>query len=254
MINRYLVPKQLLRLLPLAALALTGCENETVPGPESGTDYYPLEIGSYRVYAVADTIWDAYQRKVSSYQFRETITDQIPDATGQPSYRVVRAKRVLATDAWRDDSVMVLTKVRNAVLLTRNNRRSVELIFPVRKDRTWDMYAFSFIDTTTVQEDQNRQYEAVDEPFQATAGGKDYLYPHTLTTSLIVDNGNPYGSDDEYYRSTYSQVYAKGMGPVYRVRRRFNYCDQQSLSCSRSNTRIYKGQARVEVLIEQGKL
>ncbi|TGE18098.1 hypothetical protein [Hymenobacter elongatus] len=236
----------------MAVLALAGCQNESVPGPESGTDYYPLEVGRYRIYAVSDTLWANYQRQVTTYQFRETITDPITGAAGVTGYRLVRAKRLLPTDAWRDDSVMVVTPTEGALVLTRNNRRTVELVFPVRKDRAWNMTAFSAVDTVIKQEDESRRYEKVGEPFQVTTGGKTYRYEQTLTTALIDDNIT--GFDDEYYLSKYTQVYAKGIGPVYRVRRRFNYCDQQAQTCSRTNTRIYQGQSRVEVLLEEGKL
>ncbi|TGE24396.1 hypothetical protein E5K00_04035 [Hymenobacter aquaticus] len=252
---RFASLKNLLVAAPLAALALAGCQNDTVPGPESGTDYYPLEVGRYRVYAVADTLWNAYQRTPSSYQFRETVTDQVSDATGQPVFRVVRARRALPTDVWRDDSVMFVAATSKTLLLTSNNRRTVELVFPVRPDRAWNMYAFALVDTDSLtQGKDNRRYESVGQPFQTTVGGKPYRYEQTLTTALIVNNGNVYGADDEYYRSTYRQVYAKGAGPVYRVRRRFIYCDDQSPTCGKSNSRIYKGQARHEILIEQGKL
>ncbi|MCB2376990.1 hypothetical protein LGH70_05320 [Hymenobacter sp. BT635] len=246
-------------LAPVAALALAGCQNDTVPGPESGKEYFPLEIGSYRVYAVADTLWNAFQRTPSSYQFRETVTDQVSDATGKPAYRVVRARRTLPTDTWRDDSVMVVSVASRSLVLTKNNRRTVELVFPVQQDRTWDMYAFMLGDTTEALDTgdrryDNRRYQNIGEPFQIMAGGKTYRYDQTLTTALIVGNPNKYGFDDEVNRSTYQQVYAKGVGPVYRVRRRFDYCDPQTGTCGKSNTRIYKGQARHEILIEQGKL
>jgi hypothetical protein len=234
---------------PLAVLAVAGCQNDAVPGPESGTDYFPLEVGRYRIYAVSDTVWTNYQRTVASYQFRETLTDQINDAAGRPGYRVVRAKRLLPTAEWVADSVLFLAATDQALLLTRNNRRTVELVFPVRPDHVWNLNAFNSLDSVVAE---NRHYENVGEAFQTTAGGKTYRYEQTLATALDDDNRN--GFDNEYYLSAYRQVYAKGIGPVYRVRRRFNYCDEQTASCSRSNTRIYKGQARVEVLIEEGKL
>lgn len=255
MIRRYSFSNRLTWLVPALALAVAGCQNDSVPGPQSGADYFPLETGRYRIYAVSDTVWTNFQRTITSYQLQETITDQINDATGQPGYRIVRARRVLPTDTWRNDSVMFVAATDNALLLTRNNRRSVELVFPVQPDRRWNMYAFSLVDTvqSTMNED-NRRYQAVAQPFEASAGGKTYRYDQTLTTALVIGNNNAYGADNDYYRSTYEQVYAKGVGPVYRARRRFSYCPEQVLSCSPSNTRIYRGHTQVEVLIEQGKL
>ncbi|UOQ70861.1 hypothetical protein [Hymenobacter cellulosilyticus] len=237
MIQGYSLRKFLTCLAPVAALlAVAGCQHDSVPRPEPETDYFPLEVGRYRTYAVLDTLWANYRPTISSFQFRETITAQITDATGQPAYRVVRARRVLPTDTWRDDSVMVLTPVRETVVLTRNNRRTVELVFPVRKDRFWNMNAFNSLDSVVAE---NRYYQTVGEPFQARSGGKTFSYEQTLTTALAEDNRN--GANNAVFRTTYEQVYAKGVGPVFRARRRFTYCADQDDKCFRTNTRIYRG-------------
>ena len=220
-----------------------GCTQETEPGPEAGTDYYPLALGDYRIFAVTDSIWANYGRQpVASYQFRERVAERITDASGQPAYRVIRSRRVLPTDAWTDDSVLVLSADQRTVQLVRNNRRTVELVFPVRPDRHWNRDAYNSRDTIIAD---NRAYLSVDKPFDVQAGGKFYSYEHTLTTGDIEDVNldNPVTS-----LARFQQVYAKGSGPVFRSRRRLLFCNGSN--CDR--TRIFKGQTRTEVLIEKG--
>ncbi|RYU83353.1 hypothetical protein [Hymenobacter persicinus] len=231
----------------LLALAAAGCQSESVSGPEAGTDYYPLALGDYRIYAVTDSTWENFTRQpVSRYQFRERLAERITDASGQPAYRVIRSKRVLATDPWRDDSVLVVSGSEKTLLLTRNNRRTVELVFPVRADRAWNKNAYNSL-TDSVQGTENRRYLGVGEPFTASANGQSFHYEHTVTTEDIDDISV---DDGLYEKSKYRQVYAQGSGPVYRVRRRLGYCSGPG--CSPEPGKIFKGRVRTEVLVEKG--
>jgi len=232
----------------LLALLVAGCKNESEAGPEAGTDYYPLALGDYRIFSVTDSVWANYQlQPVSRYQFRERVAERLTDASGQPAYRVIRSRRLLPTDAWQDDSVMVLAASDKTVLLTRNNRRTVELIFPVRPDRAWNRNAYNSRDTLTGIE--NRRYLRVGEPFGVSAGGQTFAYEHTLTTEDAED----VNFDDGILKETkYRQVYAQGSGPVYRLRRRVNHCPEADENCNPEPHKIYVGRVRVEVLLEKG--
>ncbi|GAA3941109.1 hypothetical protein [Hymenobacter algoricola] len=226
-------------------LLVAGCQTETEPGPESGADYYPLAVGDYRIFAVTDSSWLNFQRQpVSSFQFRERVDEQITDASGQPAYRIVRSRRLLPTDLWRDDSVLVLSATATNVQLVRNNRRTVELVFPVRADRAWNRDAFNARDTVVAE---NRRYQRVGQPFTAQAGSQTFRYERTVTTDDIED----VNLDDGLYNvAKYRQVYAQGSGPVQRVRRRLEFCNGGN--CTPDPTRIFKGRVRVETLLEKG--
>ncbi|RYY09530.1 MAG: hypothetical protein EOO36_22080, partial [Cytophagaceae bacterium] len=128
-------------LKPLGAAALLGagallegCRHESVV-PTPAVDYYPLEVGTYRTYAVSDTVWNKGVATPATYQFREAVTEQFTDAAGQPAYRVLRARRATSTSAWSDDSVLVVQQQAQAILLTRDNVRTIELIYPLRAGR-----------------------------------------------------------------------------------------------------------------------
>ncbi|SHJ22187.1 hypothetical protein SAMN02745146_2525 [Hymenobacter daecheongensis DSM 21074] len=234
---------RLLSAASLLTLLVAGCKTETEPGPEAGTDYYPLALGDYRIFSVVDSVWVNYQRQpVSTYQFRERIAEQFTDASGQPAYRLVRSRRTLPTDPWRDDSVMVISGTASTVQLTRNNRRTVELVFPIRAGRSWNRDAFNGRD---LPEAQSRRYLRVNEPFDTETSTKSFHYDHTVTTDDVEDVNldNPVTSTAKY-----RQVYAQGKGPVYRQRRRLVYCNGGNCDPSR----VFVGQTRVETLVEQG--
>ncbi|MDQ2794445.1 MAG: hypothetical protein M3Y12_10630 [Bacteroidota bacterium] len=207
----------------LSATALAGCENTTVPVPDLGRGYYPLAVGNTWTYAVRDSVWSAASFATptstptgTSFQFRETIADIFSDAAGQPAYRLVRARRATATDNWVDDSVFTISTPGSALVLNRGNVRTVELVFPPRPGRSWNLNAFNnnYNDTITAE---TRQYSAVGQPF-STGGGVTGLpvvaYANTVTTA----NTGMATESSLLRHVSYQQVYAPGVGPVYRRR------------------------------------
>ena len=210
------------------ALALTaaGCTaDRSEPAPDPGTDYYPVALNNFWIYAVSDSTWSQAtpaqpsRVQVSNYQFRETVSESFKDAAGQTAYRLVRARRVPPATAWVDDSVFTLSATAQSVVLGRNNLRTVELIFPVREGRPWNLNAYNNNSNDTITA-ETRRYSRVAQPLAGTVGGTALTFPNTLTTA----NEGTAQANDIYYIRTYRQVFAKGVGPVLRRRRNFaNY-------------------------------
>ncbi|MCI1187580.1 hypothetical protein MON38_09125 [Hymenobacter sp. DH14] len=207
----------------LAATALGGCKNTTEALPDPGRGYYPLAVGNTWTYAVRDSVWSAANQTTptstptaTTFQFRETITEMFTDAAGQPAYRLVRARRATATDNWVDDSVFTISSPGSALVLNRGNTRTVELIFPPRAGRSWNLNAFNnnYNDTITAE---TRQYSAVGQPF--TTGGGNTGLPAVAYSNTITTANTGMATESSLLRHVnYQQVYAQGVGPVYRRR------------------------------------
>lgn len=210
----------------LSAAALAGCKNTTEAVPDLGHGYYPLAVGNAWTYAVRDSVWSAANQATptstataTSFQFRETIAEIFTDAAGQPAYRLVRARRLTTIANWVDDSVFTVSATGSALILNRGNTRTVELIFPPRPGRSWNLNAFNnnYKDTITAE---TRQYSAVGQSI-TTGGGNTALpvvmYPKTITTA----NTGMATESSLLRRVSYQQVYALGVGPVYRRRDNF---------------------------------
>ena len=211
--------------LVLSALlaAAAGCTSTTEAVPDPGRGYYPLAVGNTWTYAVRDSVWSVATQAMptstptgTSFQFRETIADVFTDAAGQPAYRLVRARRATAADSWVDDSVFTLSAAGSALVLNRGNARTVELIFPPRAGRSWNLNAFnnSYNDTITAE---TRQYSAVGQDF-TTGGGATGLTATTYSNTITTANTGMATESSLLRRVSYQQVYAQGIGPVYRRR------------------------------------
>ncbi|GAA4358136.1 hypothetical protein GCM10023185_23430 [Hymenobacter saemangeumensis] len=226
--------------------------------PDAGKDYYPLEAGTYRIYNVTDSTYRQHiLQPVERYQIRESIaaTDAFTDAAGNKAYRVVRSRRIPAVSMnWEADSVYVLTGTSQTVSLVRNNRRTVELIFPVREGRTWNMHAFTSSGGDTIT-NQNRVFRNLGQSFSLTTATTGVpavtkVYPETVT---VDDTGDEHTANDACYLRTYRQIFAKGVGPVLRYRRNFSYAPPTTGTCERSTGRVFFGTSRHEALVEYGR-
>jgi len=243
----------------LALLALAGCETTYLPVSDPGLDYFPLEAGTYRIYNVTDSMYNrSILQPVMRYQIRESIasTDGFTDAAGNRSYRVVRSKRVPAVSmTWQPDSVYVLSGNAQTVTLVKDNRRTVELVFPVLEGNTWNMHAYNNNGGDTISS-VNRRSQALGQPFSTTTTTVGTSTPITMSypqTVTVDDTGDEYTANNECELRSYRQVFAKGVGPVLRYRRSFSFADPSMGICNRSAGRTYFGNSRTEVLVEYGR-
>lgn len=240
---------------PLALLPalLAGCRHESVV-PNPVVDYFPVAVGSYRTYAVTDSAWVSGRPTATTYQVRERVAEQFTDAAGLPAYRLVRSRRASAGDGWVDDSVLVVQPSARAVLLTRNNVRTVELVFPARAGRGWNARALSASPDTIIS--RTRFYtDNVGGAFTTPAAGGQpaKAYDNTVTTKATLDGGME--DLNALTQQGLRQVYAAGVGLV--LRRRFSYTTYTTNSDGSSTPTPgvkQTGAARYEVLIDAGTL
>ena len=250
-----LVPRRARWAAPLALLPalLGGCRHESVV-PNPVVDYFPVAVGSYRTYAVTDSVWASGRATATSYQLRERVTEQFTDAAGLPAYRLARSRRADASAGWVDDSVLVVQPSARAVLLTRNNLRTVELVYPARAGKGWNANALNASPDTIIS--RTRFYtDNVGGPFTTPAAGGQpaKTYDNTVTTKVTLDGGME--DTNALTQRGLRQVYAAGVGLV--LRRRFSYTTYTT-NADGSTTLTpgvkQTGAARYEVLLDAGTI
>ena len=257
-LNQRFTPRCFAIAAAALGLSLTSCQDTVEVLPDSGTDYYPVAVGNFWVYAVADTTWSLASqstpsvRTPSAFQFKETITETLTDAAGQKAYRLVRATRLTPADAWRNDSVFILSANARFVTLNRNNARTLELIFPVKEGRSWNLNAFNNNSNDTITA-ETRQYSRIGQPFTtaAGAGNPSATYPATITTN----NTGTAAENNLIKIVNYQQVFAKKIGPVFRRRRNllpYYYNSQSTGNPVYVPGSYFSASVRHETLIDYG--
>ncbi|RAU83334.1 hypothetical protein [Pontibacter arcticus] len=234
----------------LVLLVAFGCKdkNEEVVPMDNGYAYYPLEVGQYRIYSITNTFYRNNIPETSRFQMREVVADSFQDQTNTLAYKIVRSIRTNENSDWVNDSVMVVTKSDSRVILTKDNTKYIKLIFPVNNNVTWIGDAYN---THIINEDP---FPKNKEPYTYSNVGEQFtIEGHTFENTATVVQGKPAYNNVVKYDDR-KEVYAKGIGRVYRLFNRIVYCnDSQGNACPYNERYKLNGHERHEILIAHGK-
>lgn len=251
--------KALLLLVTVCGL-FWACEDQYAePDPATmGYNYYPLEVGEYRIYNVMDIRFQHDVGDTAEFQVRERVDTTFYDQTNTLNYKIIRSIRTDASQAWVDDSVFTVTKSNTNVMLTKHNTRYVRLIFPVKEGKSWlgDAYNEYLYDGIVPDDERRADYYGSKNNYTYYGKGQAYTingieYGNTVT----VQQGEPYynsttGIDDR------KEVYAEGVGLVFKMFKLHVYesCNLDVTNgCEFGEEYIIYGRERYEELLEFGK-
>lgn len=208
--------------LVVSAFSFSGCDstNETLDVAPIA-DYYPLQVGSTLLYRLDSTVLAPFGTAlvVRSYQAKDSVESTFTDNQGRQAYRIFRLIRDLAgTQPWRFASTYVATPTQNSMEYVDNNLRYIKLVSPLRNAYTFK--AHTYIDTKSTSSTVNYldewEYEYGNVGESYTIGTK--TYPNTITV-YQHDETTPPGpfNPNNYQQRNYGiEVYAKGVGLIYK--------------------------------------
>ncbi|MBA9077411.1 hypothetical protein [Rufibacter quisquiliarum] len=234
--------RRILIVLALVAGFFSSCSDEEVvlDPVKQGYDYYPLEVGSYRIYHVTETRYRDNVGQTTEYERRELIDAITKDQTGKEWYRVEVSRREPGASSWSVKGVKLLSASPTSLQVQENNRSTVLMVFPVVSGKTWVHDAFSKISTT----DTIYAYENAGEAFEMNSRKYDKtvkILKNYYKDLLVLD--------DRY------EVLAFQVGPVYRHSKVYQYCnDGSGNACERGVDYIQEGNDVIEELVETGKI
>lgn len=117
-----------------------------------GYDYFPLQVGSERIYFVDSIVYDdngpTQAIDTFNYLYKEVVSDTFTDAAGLPAYTISTYYKPLP------DSITQWHFANNAVGLisqlsaqkVTNNVREVKLVFPLRELNSWNGNLYNGLD------------------------------------------------------------------------------------------------------------
>lgn len=187
--------------MPIAFVFITaiGCKKDVDTSViEFGYDYYPVELGTYRIYEV-DSIGHDVTSDTSQFQIRERVVEQFTDNLGQPSFRIERHKRLSGSDEWAFQTTWVEKKTTTFAQRVEENQRYIKMVFPVNEDQSWDGNAYNVFDPWMYR------YTAIGVPKSVGL----FNFSNTVT---VYQRNNVNLVDQEIA----SEIYADGIGMIYK--------------------------------------
>jgi len=219
-------------------LLVNACKEEhnidNITPDNSTSQYFPQEIGKYRIYQIDSTIYTSGENQQNlrtnvSIRFKEVVTDTFRDLTGKLAYRVETYILKSDTSEWAFNRVWTSQIDGNQAIATEDNIKQLKLVIPFKKNTTWD--PLLYVDPDIELFSGFKVYSgwgestvlSVDQPEKV--GGIDY--PEVSTISVV---------DDEYEviisRRYVQEKYAKGIGLIYKYAEILDaICDGTSPDC-----------------------
>lgn len=177
------------------------CKKDSSPAPDFGYDYYPVTAGSWIIYDVDSTFYNLFthQTEFYSFQVKEHIDSILPDNAERAMVRIKRYYRNNSSESWTIGRVWYAVKTKERVERTEENVKFVKLIFPVRKNKTWNGNAMNSEGELTYK------FTSVHTP--STIGGSTFD-----STATVLQQ-----ADSNLIQKKYkTETYAKHVGLIYK--------------------------------------
>ena len=190
-----------------------GCRDPLMTPTPDDSDYYPLEVGNYRVYQVTLKKYVAANSATTQiYQLQEKVSGS-SNRNGQLVFFVEESTRPTNQSAWKLNAIHTVYKSISEVVEQENNGLVVSLAFPIIATPFWNKNLYNSTPLTRLQ------YQQVGRPFSVGKLG------FNDTVSVIGANDSTLVSQEKYQR-----VYARAIGCIYREDRSLTLC-QSSPAC-----------------------
>lgn len=243
---KLLIMRKRLGVILVFCLVILSCSTDEPFIPDMGFDYYPLQVGNYAIYEVDETNILQSVETETSYDLRITVTGSSINEQGVVTYFLVREKRTSPSGNWESVDTWSTKVMDNKTVQNEGNVLFVKLVFPPSMNLAWDGNQFNNLpDDGNIFNDSNSgQYfiSDLDEPLTLPSG---FETAHSLTVIQNDFSDNIVGTDQR------KEVYAKGVGLIYKEITQLVYCT--SSNCL-GQQKVDKGVILTQSLKEHGQI
>jgi hypothetical protein len=203
--------KQFGKYFLIGLVVLLGCDGGEPVKQVDGPSYFPLRTGYYQVYTVEENIYSEVNTdEFLVYELKTEVVDSFPNLGGGFTFVIHRSTRPTENDSWEFLDTWSAQINEFKAVLTEGNISYVQMTFPIFKNREWNSNSLN-----TMEEDL---YSV------------DYIGGSIeLVTDLTFDDVLVIGQEDvlnELKKDQREEVYAPGVGLIYKKSIVINYCDE----------------------------
>ncbi|UXP31586.1 hypothetical protein N6H18_14635 [Reichenbachiella agarivorans] len=219
----------------LISLCFMACQSEIDQDTDRlGANYFPMEMGQYRIYDVHEINYYLIGPEESNYQLKEEVVDSTLLSHNKIEYKLHRSVRADDTQTWKLDSVWTTQVGSSTIVANENNVSYVKLVFPIENNLVWDANVYN------------------------TRGAEYYQYAAqkmdtTLFDTLYVDAVKVIQSDLGYYtvgRDDRYELFAADIGMILKYSIVWEYFQEDGTVDA---NKIVGGRDLVMTMIEYGK-
>ncbi len=230
----------------MSLLIVGGCKTIEEPVPDLGLDYFPLKVGAYQVYSVDETkITQSVEQKFI-YELKFQVIDSMLNQEGGYTYIIQRQKRDNASLPWINLDSWTARIANRKAIVNEGNTSLVKITFPPQNGLEWDGNSFN-----TLGGEQNCG-ENKDQPcdiYRLENVGIEFSVQGGMAiaeTVTVIQNEN---TDLIVKQDVRSEVYAKGVGLIFKESIVLEYCTKSSCL---GQQKVDKGFRYKQVLKEYG--
>lgn len=171
-------------------------------------EYFGLKENAFVEYKVTYMFHDSLLGKhdTINYFIKTVVADTVLDNLGRVAQKFYRYQRKNISKPWVLKDLWSAIIVDNRAELVEENQRVIKLVFIPTEDKVWDMNAFNGLGVKEVSYSgigESRSYSGLNFGETVTVEQEDY--------TTLIDRKRAF------------EVYAKGVGMVYKVQRDLKY-------------------------------
>src|SRR5882762_8404906 len=122
-------------LLPIVfagiCITINSCKKKDTFQSDQLADYMQLQVGKYITYRLDSLKFINFGDTLISYLAKDVIDDSITDASGRPSWRVIRyLSDTTGTAPWTPTEAYMITPTRETIEVVEDNLRYQKLKLP----------------------------------------------------------------------------------------------------------------------------
>jgi hypothetical protein len=211
----------------IGIVILTGCSKKEDLQLVNAVDFYPLQTGKIFIYRLDSTVLGPLNQTLitRSYIAKDSVESKFVDANNDTTFRIFRFIRdTLQTQPYRYIATYIATKKNNTIEYTDNNLRFVNLVSPVKENMNWN--GTVYINTISpspfsYMNGWKFTYSRMNENFITRKG----VISNTVTIEQADETlpNLPFNPNAYQEKSFAKEVYAKGIGLIYKEFLRWVY-------------------------------